>query len=109
MSYNVKSIEVFERQARKLTKKFSSLKAELLDLVSKLKEEPHQGTPLGRNCYKIRLAIKSKSRGKSGGARIITNVVVLDETVYLLTIYDKSTKETLSNNELDELLQYIPE
>ncbi len=75
MSYSVKSIEVFERQAKKLSKKYPSLKSELLDLVQKLKKNPDQGTAIGNCCYKIRLAIKSKGKGKSGGARVITNFI----------------------------------
>lgn len=109
MSYSVKSIEVFERQAKKLSKKYPSLKSELLALVQKLKKDPDQGTVIGNSCYKIRLAIKSKGKGKSGGARVITNFVVANDTVYLLTIYDKSDKDNLSDKELDELLQFVPE
>lgn len=109
MSYSVKSIEVFEKQAKRLSKKYASLKKELLQLVQELKEEPEQGTPIGKNCYKIRLAIASKNKGKSGGARVITNFVVTDETVYLLSIYDKSEKENLTDKELNELLAFIPE
>lgn len=109
MSYSVKSTEVFERQTKRLTKKYASLKAELLALVKELKENPHQGTALGKNCYKIRLAIKSKGKGKSGGARVITNFVVTNEVVYLLSIYDKSDKENLTDKELDELLMFVPD
>jgi mRNA-degrading endonuclease RelE of RelBE toxin-antitoxin system len=108
MSYSVKSIEVFEKQAKRLSKKYASLKKELLDLVQELKQNPEQGTPIGKNCYKIRLAIASKNKGKSGGARVITNFVVTDETVYLLSIYDKSEKENLSDKELGVLLEFIP-
>lgn len=109
MNYSVKSIEVFERQAKKLTKKYPSLKSELLALVQELKQNPEQGTAIGNSCYKIRLAIKSKGKGKSGGARVITNFVVAKDAVYLLSIYDKSDKENLSNKELGELLQFVPE
>lgn len=109
MSYSVKSIWVFEQQAKKLIKKYPSLKSELLALVQGLKENPKQGKAIGKSCYKIRLAIKSKGKGKSGGARVITNYVVANDTVYLLSIYDKSGKENLTNKELDELLQFIPE
>lgn len=108
MSYSVKSIEVFERQAKKLIKKYPSLKTEILELSKKLKENPKQGTSIGKKSYKIRLSIKSKGKGKSGGARLITHIVVSKETVYLLTIYDKSAKENISDKELEELLQYIP-
>jgi hypothetical protein len=108
MSYNVKSINVFERQAKRLIKKYASLKEELFQLVQQLKDNPKLGTALSGGCYKIRLSIASKGKGKSSGARVITNFVVTDATVYLLSIYDKSDQETLSDKELKELLSYIP-
>jgi len=108
MSYNVKSITVFERQAKRLIKKYASLKGELLALVQELKENPELGKAIGQNCYKIRIAIASKGKGKSGGARIITNFVITDNTVYLLSIYDKSEKDSLTDGEINELLKYIP-
>jgi mRNA-degrading endonuclease RelE of RelBE toxin-antitoxin system len=107
MSYKVKTLDVFENQAKRLIKKYVSLKSELFQLVSQLKEEPKHGTAIGKNCYKIRISISSKGKGKSGGARIITNIVIKDETVYLLSIYDKSDKENLTDKELDELLKNI--
>jgi mRNA-degrading endonuclease RelE of RelBE toxin-antitoxin system len=107
MSYSVKTIVVFEKQAKRLFKKYASLKNELLLLIQELKENPEQGTGIGKNCYKIRISIASKSKGKSGGARIITSIAISKETVYLLSIYDKSDQETLSQKELDELLKYV--
>lgn len=68
MSYNVKTISVFEKQTRMLSRKYPSLKYDLLLLVQALKENPQQGKALGNNCFKIRLAVKSKAKGKSGGA-----------------------------------------
>jgi len=68
---------------------------------------PTKGVPLGHNCYKIRLAIKSKGKGKSGGARIITYLVNKDKTVFLLTIFDKAEKENLTPGELQELLKEV--
>lgn len=108
MNFKVKSIAVFERQAKRLQKKFPSLKKELLELVQELKQNPEQGTDIGRGCFKIRIAIASKGKGKSGGARVITNYVVTDSTVYLISIYDKSEKENLTDKELNDLLKYIP-
>lgn len=63
-----------------------------------------EGASLGSNCYKVRLAIRSKAKGKSGGARVITHLHIVQTTVILLTIYDKAEKEDLTPNELDELL-----
>jgi len=108
MSFNVETISVFERQAKRLIKKFPSLKKELLELITELKEDPIKGIPIGNNCQKIRLAIASKGRGKSGGARVIAHVIFKDETVYLLSVYDKSEIENLTEKEILELIQQIP-
>ena len=91
-----------------MSKKFPSLKKELADLIEELKITPTLGTFLGNNCYKIRFSISSKGKGKRGGARVITNVAVIEQNVYLLCIYDKSEKADISNKELAELLSYIP-
>ena len=109
MSYNIIAVPTFRKELKKLAKKYPSLKTDLAILFESLEENPVQGTSLGRNCYKIRLAISSKGKGKSGGARVITNIVIAEETVFLLSIYDKSDKETLSDKELDELLKNITE
>ncbi len=108
MNFNVKSISVFERQAKRLTKKFPSLKKEIQTLISELKKDPVKGIPIGHNCYKIRLAIASKGKGKSGVARFITHVIFKDDTVYLLAIYDKSVIDNLTDSEILELLKLIP-
>ncbi len=107
MSYKVKTIEPFERKARKLFKKYYSLADDILELIWSLKENPRQGNAIGQSCYKVRLAIKSKRKEKSGGARVITYVAVIEETVYLLAIYDKSDMVNISENELSELLKMI--
>ncbi|GAB4013192.1 hypothetical protein GCM10028808_31510 [Spirosoma migulaei] len=73
-------------------------------MLTSLQEDPTQGTSLGKNCYKVRLAIKSKAKGKSGGARVITHLHIVQTTIILLTIYDKAEKENLDPKELDELL-----
>ena len=65
------------------------------------------GDEVIKDCYKIRMAITSKGKGKSGGARIITFVYILEETIYLLSIYDKSETATISDKELRELIGSI--
>ena len=109
MSYDVLSIPPFDKQLKRLAKKYPSLKIEFAKLIESLAKQPEQGTALGNNCYKIRIAIASKGKGKSGGARVITNFIIAEATVYLLSIYDKSEKENLTDKELDELLQFVPE
>ena len=59
MSFKVKSLAVFEKQAKKLMKKYPSLKVEIFDIVKVLKTNANLGVSIGRNCYKIRIAIAS--------------------------------------------------
>lgn len=84
MSYNVVAIPHFRRELKKLAKKFPSLKSDLAKLISSLEEQPEQGTPIGNHCYKIHLAIASKGKGKSGGARVITYIQISQTVVFLL-------------------------
>ena len=88
----------------KLARKYVSISKDLEKLIDSLEKEPFQGDKLGKNCYKVRMAISSKGYGKSYGARVITCVKIVNETVFLLTIYDKSERKYISDKELDELL-----
>lgn len=105
MSFNVVVTDGFKKHAKGIAKKHRSLKSDLNKLIDSLEENPTQGEPLGKDCYKVRMAIASKGKGKSGGSRVITCVKIVNQTAYLLTIYDKSDKENISDKELDELLR----
>ena len=74
-------------------------------LGEELAQTPTLGVPLGNNVFKIRLAIASKGKGKSGGARVITYIEVDNQTILLLSIYNKGEKDTVSDNEIQRLLQ----
>lgn len=108
MNYKISSIPLFDRQAKRLAKKYPSLKNNLSELIESLSIKPEQGKALGNNFYKVRLAISSKGKGKSGGARVITYVKVIATTVYLSAIYDKSIKSTISDIELEQIFRSIP-
>jgi hypothetical protein len=107
MSYKVAAIANFRKEAKRLIKKYPSLQKEIADLGEELSKNPTLGTSMGNSCYKIRLSIASKGKGKSGGARIITCVFVTGATVFLLSIYDKSVKANISDAELSDLLKLI--
>jgi mRNA-degrading endonuclease RelE of RelBE toxin-antitoxin system len=107
MSYNIVPTLKFEKEIKRLVKKFPSLKNEFGELIQSLLKNPEMGIFIGNNCYKIRLSISSKGKGKSGGARVVTYLYIETETVYLLTIYDKSEKENLKPNELSEIIKNI--
>src|ERR1700742_3065927 len=100
MSFNILPTPGFKRELKKLFKKYSSLKSDLSELFVSLEKDPTLGQPLGNNCFKIRMAISSKNKGKSGGARVITYVQIVDETIFLLSIYDKSDTDTITDDEL---------
>ena len=95
----------FKKEAKKLIKKYPSIALEIQDLLDSLEIDPIQGEPLGKDCYKIRMAIASKNKGKSGGSRVITCVKVVNETVFLLSIYDKSEQENIEDSKLKSLLE----
>jgi hypothetical protein len=106
-NFKITTLALFKRQVKRLTKKFPSLKGELSMLVEQLSTDPFMGEPLGHDCFKIRIAIESKGKGKSGGARLITNVIVSAQEVFLLTIYDKSEIDSISVKEILILLKSI--
>ena len=109
MNFKVTALPHYVREAKRLTKKFPSLKKEIEELLRALVTNPQFGTPIGRHCYKIRLAISSKGAGKSGGARVITCVIYVSKTVYLLSIYDKAEQSDITLRAIKELLKAIPE
>jgi mRNA-degrading endonuclease RelE of RelBE toxin-antitoxin system len=107
MSYKIETLSTFRKEAKKLIKKYPSLKNELANLGKQLSLNPSIGISLGNNCYKIRLSVASKGKGKSGGARVITHFYIEKDTVFLLSIFDKSNQENISDNEIKALLKFI--
>ena len=105
MSFKISTIANFDREFKKLAKKYTSIKLDLVSLAESLVENPLQGESLGKDCYKVRMAITSKGKGKSGGARVITCVKISDENIFLLSIYDKSVQSDIENNTLKRLLE----
>jgi mRNA-degrading endonuclease RelE of RelBE toxin-antitoxin system len=105
MSYKIELTDNFKKEAKKLIKKYASLRKEIAELGKELAENPTTGTPLGNDVYKIRLAIASKNKGKSGGARVISFVKIIDETVFLLSIYSKGEVDSLTDKEIKELIK----
>lgn len=103
--YSVNTLEHFDRELKKLAKKYPSIGTDLKNLVVSLLENPVQGDNLGKDCYKVRMAISAKNRGKSGGARVITCVKITGETITLLSIYDKSAQSDIADGLLQQLLQ----
>ena len=108
MSYKVLTVPPFDKQLKRLVKKYPSLKGEFAELLDLLQETPDLGTALGNKCYKIRLAIASKGKGKSAGSRVITYLQIDKNSVFLLSIFDKSEQENITDGELNSLLKFVP-
>lgn len=110
MENNVIYTDEFANDVKKFLKKFPTLTDELLDFEDKLKENPTMGVPLGAGLYKVRLASKSKSKGKSGGFRIINYLITKNKesiNVYVLKIYDKSEESNVRKETLKKLLKSV--
>jgi mRNA-degrading endonuclease RelE of RelBE toxin-antitoxin system len=105
MSFNIITTPAFEKELKSLLKKYPSVKNDIIELVAKLIKEPKMGIAIGNDCYKIRMAITSKGKGKSGGARVITFVQIIETTIYLLCIYDKADTSNISDKILKERLK----
>lgn len=99
--------EEFKRQFKHLAKKYRSLSRDFKDFMQSIESDPMQGTDLGNGMRKMRMAITSKGKGKSGGARVIAYHVsdAHDHLeITLLTIYDKSELANISDSYLKSLL-----
>lgn len=105
MSYSIELTDNFQKEAKRLVKKYPSLKNELAELLDELEENPTIGIPLGNDIYKIRLGIASKNKGKSGGARVLSFAKVIQTTVLLFSIYSKGEVDNLTDKQIQVLIK----
>lgn len=92
---------------KQLSKKYISLAEDFEKLLSLLESSPTTGESLGNNCYKIRMKITAKHAGKSGVARVITCVKIIGSIIYLVSIYDKADRETITKKEIAAVLKTV--
>jgi len=107
MKYKVIPTPEFIKNLKSLSKKYKSIKKDVLDLANKLEDDPTIGTSLGNNSFKIRIKNSDLNKGKSGGYRIITYCINELKEINLVTIYSKSDKENILDSELIELIKQI--
>lgn len=104
-------IDEFERGAKALRKKYSSFESDYDTFLDELEKNPFSGESLGKHTFKNRMAISSKGKGKSGGARVITyNLQKQSEDevlITLMTIYDKSEIDSVSDAYLRSLIAKV--
>ncbi len=110
MNFSIFPTSDFARSLKALAKKYPSIKQEVRTFSISLHENPFQGDELSPGIRKIRMAIKSKGRGKSGGARVITYTVVAAENngnVYLIDIYDKADFSTIDISVIQKIIKEL--
>ena len=108
MNVKIEPLPTFKREAKRLNKHYASFADDYERFINELEANPRLGTDLGGGLRKIRMAITSKGKGKSGGARAIsfTVVVAVEESeINLLYIYDKAERSSISKKEIEELLR----
>ena len=106
MNYEIIPTKTFKRDFKPLFKKYHSLLDDLEQFKKELLNNPGMGDDLGNNTRKIRMAVASKNKGKSGGTRVITFDVIVDfnnTDIYLITIYDKAEHESISRKYIEQL------
>ena len=107
MSYKIVTTYDFAKEAKRLSKKYPSFKSDLGDFISSLQDNTFQGVELYKGIRKIRLSIKSKGKGKSGGARVITFNALVDSklgSVVLLLLYDKEETSTVKLSAVKQMV-----
>ena len=106
-------LDEFERGAKALRKRYPSFESDYDIFLNELEKNPYGGESLGHHTYKNRMAIASKGKGKSGGARVITynlqQVNNEEVLITLMSIYDKSDMENVSDAYLRSLVQQMEE
>jgi mRNA-degrading endonuclease RelE of RelBE toxin-antitoxin system len=105
MSYSVVALPTFSIKLKKLAKKYKKIRSDLQTLQKELVSNPKSGIALQHNCYKIRVANSSTPTGKSGGFRVVYYFIDENDKIFLMSIYSKTQKENLSENEMLELLK----
>lgn len=108
MSFKIKNTSDFEKEAKRLSKKYASFKNDYANFLDSIKKNPIQGSELYPGIPKIRMQIKSKGKGKSGGARVITFNIMINEQdgeVILLLLYDKEEASTVDVKTVREIIK----
>lgn len=99
----VLATKTFIKSAKAIAKKYRSFNSDFQNLVSELENNPAAGVDLGNGFRKVRMAITSKGKGKSGGCRVITlDLVERNGCLYLIYIYDKSDYENIALSAIKE-------
>ena len=110
MKFEIITTPTFDKEFKRLKKKYSSLPNDLEIFGRELLGNPYIGSDLGGNIRMVRVAVKSKNKVKSGGVLVITYSVILkitDSVIFLVTLFDKSEKENIPDSEIKQIIKEI--
>ncbi len=105
MNLKIKTLSCFEKDVKRLFKKYKQLPNDLKLLKEELFKNPKSGIELGDRCYKIRMANSSIPTGKSGGFRIIYYYIDTDNNLYLMSMYAKNELENIDDKTIINILK----
>lgn len=105
MNLNIKTLSPFDKDVKRLFKRYKQLPNDLRSLREELLSNPKSGIELGHGCYKIRLANSSIPTGKSGGFRIIYYYIDSNNNLYLMSIYSKNELENIDDKTILNILR----
>ena len=106
---NQKSIEVtlvFQRNLRKLKKKYRNIKNDVQAVITKLQKGDLLGDQIPNidyQVYKLRIKNSDNKKGKSGGYRLIYYLKT-EKSIILLTIYSKSEQVNITNKQIIDII-----
>ena len=105
MNVNIVSLDVFNKEIKRLYKKFKQISVDLKILKETLIKNPKAGIELGNHCFKIRLANSSIPTGKRSGFRVIYYYIDQQNNLFLMTIYSKSELDNISDEKLIDIIK----
>lgn len=107
MKYQVIPTPRFQKESKKIVRKYSDFREDLSNLIDSLAIQPEQGNYLGEGIYKLRVSISGKSSGKSYSARVLLAIITIRKQVYLLSVYDKSDKKDITVTEIKAMIEQV--
>jgi mRNA-degrading endonuclease RelE of RelBE toxin-antitoxin system len=105
MNFKIKTLTAFDKDVKRLYKRYKQLPKDLKLLNAELLENPKAGIKLGNGCYKIRLVNSSIPTGKSGGFRVIYYYIDMKNNLFLMTMYAKNELENIDDKVILKILK----
>ena len=104
MKLNIVEKRLYIKSFKKLSKHYKNIQKDIDSFLDNINSQEDLGIELKSNLFKVRIANSDKNRGKSGGYRLISYLVIIKNELQLLYIYDKSKLTNLTEKEIDDII-----